>query len=1086
MPLLVLGAKVFDFFKKNKKNIQSSVILDYHDDGLYVKANPLSPKSIQEFIHYVQDSIISEGLGELKENVLYLSPENFYYLEAEQLQILNIPTLFVGNAKLIMKGHINQGNVVFSCEFFSKKNEQIYGEHILGNFLKISSNEIYLLPQNIFLLLKLINQAKSQSEYDAYKLIEYVQNDSNGNIIFDAFSKNDYIETVGKIRLDIEEDADNNLILHPRISDLSREQANKYQALISTKKDSLLLTEVDPKTKKIKRYALDEQKLCIVENIQKRRKIPKESAPFFLSNPESFLIDDEMPEAIKEELREIIDGGWRIVGIGKPYFGYFGSKKEAPLSEVLKNDIEIISNEPSSETIASFSVLNDEELVQLQKNILESIEKKEPELSFGGQKIKDSEFQAVLKHAKAILRERAKNSGKIIVEDKDGLVLLIKPNDEDFINNSQMKVLKNLSTIETENHNKGTLYKNFTEQRQPFPHQVKALNWLIDLYKNEFPGCLLADDMGLGKTYQVISFLDYISNQKNSKTLIVAPTVLIDNWNKEFQESLLSLEKHNIKVIRGEDKTLKLFDEIFQGKQSEQAIVNNIQAINFLEDYNVYITTYTTLQRYQFGWAYFCHNKGIDCIVYDEAQNIKNPNALQTQAAKAVSSMCKFNILLTGTPIENELRDLWCIFDVFDPSFFGSWKNFRKEYVSESDDIEKKLREKISNYMLRRLKKDIIENLPKKFEPRLDINHACHKSPIEISMSREEHEQYKLILQEKTASLAKLRKLRYFSLHPLLTEGAVSLEKMSDDSIFLKFSKAKALIEILDSIHKKEQKVIIFVISKTMQSILQMQLAKKYGIKVNLINGDNNKGEALSSKLNEFKGEKGFAIIILSPLAAGVGLTINEANHVIHYERHWNPSKEDQASDRVYRIGQKENVYIYHLISKLPDGKKSFDDGLHQLIMKKKSLSDGTLIPTVSVSESELSEAIFDEINDQKLENLSSLTPIEFENYVKNIFSSIGYRCILTDKYPSEYGADVIARKDNEVIAIQCKHSSVNAKFDAEAIRQLHTEARPYYQATRLIAITNTYFNMNAKNLAKIHDIEIIDKDNNIFNLERT
>lgn len=1075
---------MFNFFNKNKGKIQSSVLLDYQADGLYININPLASKSIQDFIHYIQDSIISEGLGDIKDNSLYLSPENFYYLEEEQLKILNIPILFVGYAKLIMKGHINQGNVTFSCEFFSNENEQMFGATILGNFLKISSTEIYLLPQNIYLLLQLIQKAKSQSEYDAYKLIEYAQNDTNENIIFDAFSKNDYIETVDKIRLDIQEDEDNNLIMHPRVSDLSQQQTTKYEALIRSKTDNLLITEVDAKANTIKRYALDEKKLDIVKNIQQRKKIPKESVPFFLSNPESFLIDEAMPEAIKEELREIIDSGWRVVGIGKPYFGYFGSKKDAPLSEVLKSDIEVLSNEPSPEVIESLNELNDEELVQLQKKIFESIEKKEPEFSFQNKKIPDTQLPLMLKNVKAILRERCRNSGKIIVEDKDGLVLLIEPNDEDFINNSQMKVLKDLSAIETENLKKGTLYRNFSDQRQPFPHQIKALNWLIDLYENDFPGCLLADDMGLGKTYQVISFLDYISNKKSSKTLIVAPTVLIENWNKEFQESLLSLEKHSIKIIRGEDKALKLFDEIYQGKQTEQAIANNIQAMNFLDDYNVYITTYTTLQRYQFGWAYVCQNKGIDCIVYDEAQNIKNPNALQTQAAKAVSSMCKFNILLTGTPIENELRDLWCIFDVFDPSFFGSWKNFRKEYVSESDDIEKRLREKISNYMLRRLKKDIIENLPKKFEPRLDVTHACHKAPIEINMSKEEHEQYKLILQEQTASLAKLRKLRYFSLHPLLTEGTVSYEKMSDDSVFSKFSKAKALLEILDSIHKKEQKVIIFVISKTMQSILQMQLAKRYGIKVNLINGDSNKGEALNNRLNEFKGEAGFAIILLSPLAAGVGLTINEANHVIHYERHWNPSKEDQASDRVYRIGQKEDVYIYHLISKLPDGKKSFDDGLHQLIMKKKSLSDGTLIPTASVSENELTEAILDDEINQDTININSLTPFEFENYVKNMFSLLGYQCILTDKYPSEYGADIIARKDQEVIAIQCKHSRVNAKFDAEAIRQLHTDAKTYYNATKLIAVTNTYFNMNAKNLAKIHGIEIIDQDS-IFTYDK-
>lgn len=116
--------------------------------------------------------------------------------------------------------------------------------------------------------------------------------------------------------------------------------------------------------------------------------------------------------------------------------------------------------------------------------------------------------------------------------------------------------------------------------------------------------------------------------------------------------------------------------------------------------------------------------------------------------------------------------------------------------------------------------------------------------------------------------------------------------------------------------------------------------------------------------LDDFRRKEGFNIIILSTLAAGVGLTLNEANHVIHYERHWNPSKEDQASDRVYRIGQTKNVYIYHLISKFDNDKSSFDEGLNKLIMNKKSLSEDTLIPTNGVTEKELTEILFEKEED--------------------------------------------------------------------------------------------------------------------------
>ena len=120
--------------------------------------------------------------------------------------------------------------------------------------------------------------------------------------------------------------------------------------------------------------------------------------------------------------------------------------------------------------------------------------------------------------------------------------------------------------------------------------------------------------------------------------------------------------------------------------------------------------------------------------------------------------------------------------------------------------------------------------------------------------------------------------------------------------------------------------------------------------------------------LDDFRRKEGFNIIILSTLAAGVGLTLNEANHVIHYERHWNPSKEDQASDRVYRIGQTKNVYIYHLISKFDNDKSSFDEGLNKLIMNKKSLSEDTLIPTNGVTEKELTEILFEKEEDNGLD----------------------------------------------------------------------------------------------------------------------
>jgi HJR/Mrr/RecB family endonuclease len=166
------------------------------------------------------------------------------------------------------------------------------------------------------------------------------------------------------------------------------------------------------------------------------------------------------------------------------------------------------------------------------------------------------------------------------------------------------------------------------------------------------------------------------------------------------------------------------------------------------------------------------------------------------------------------------------------------------------------------------------------------------------------------------------------------------------------------------------------------------------------------------------------------------------------------------------------------LTDKFDDDKSSFDEGLNKLIMNKKSLSEDTLIPTNGVTEKELTEILFEQEEDNSLDNIDTMTHFEFENYVKEIFKQKGYNSRLTDKYPSEYGADVIAIKDNEIIAIQCKHSSKQNIFGREAIHQLHTEAKSFYKATKLIAITNSFFNSNAMNLAKIHNIEIRNRDN--------
>lgn len=1060
---------------KFKKNINDSITFNYDENyvNINIDFNGLNV-DIKNFIEMSMFDL--EHIIERENNLFKIEHKNIYELDKLYLELFRFPKTFEGNMEVKLRGLVNQGNAQFQIKLFNKK--EIFPYQIIGSILKVSNYEHYVLPKNMYEIFSKNKTLDNNSEYSKYSFIEALQEDTSNKVKFDGLGDNDFVKSVKKVSIDIQEDENNDLILIPKFDDLPTEHSKKYEKNIENSNDSILITNVDKETKSVNRYLLDKQDIEVSKTINKTKRILKKDVPKFMSNPTSFFEYDN--EELEEKLKEVFDFGYRIVGIGEPYIGYFGSVKiDTPLSEVLKKDpefIEIIDKE----YIKEFVEENEDDLLAIIEQIKNAKENIKSEININGQRINDYEYDTYIDFCEKQIKKNSETKEKELKEEKSKEVLQINSNDESNIE-IEVEYNKKLEDIIINNSNPKNLFDDF--EFTPKTHQIIALNWFIDLYKNDFKGCLLADDMGLGKTFQVISFINYIINhKKDSKILIVAPTVLIDNWKNEFENALKQVVKqdYKIKIIRGSTKALDDLELITKSKKTKEEVFKNIENVNFVDDYNIYITTYKTLQKYQFAWAFMAEDKniGIECIVYDEAQNIKNPNALQTQAAKAVSSLCKFNVLLSGTPIENELRDIWCLFDVFDPLFFGSWKNFRKEFVNNTENIESRLREKISNYMLRRLKNQVLDSLPKKFEPKLDEKLPTHYAPKIVNFTKEETELYESIINSNEASLSKLRQLRLISMHPILVNKEVSLiDYCLKNDVLNEFSKTKELLNILENVKSKKEKAIIFVISKNMQILLKSTLSKKYGLNVHVVNGENNKSDSLKKMLDDFRSKDGFNIIILSTLAAGVGLTLNEANHVIHYERHWNPSKEDQASDRVYRIGQTKDVYIYHLICKLENEKSSFDDGLNKLIMNKKSLSEDTLIPTSSVTEKDLTDIIFEKEDTNNLDNVDSMNPYEFENYIKEIFKNKGYRSTLTEKVPSEYGADVIAIKDNEIIAIQCKHSSNQNSFGREAMYQLHSEAKIYYKATRLIAITNSIFNSNAMNLAKVHGIEVIDRN---------
>ncbi len=468
------------------------------------------------------------------------------------------------------------------------------------------------------------------------------------------------------------------------------------------------------------------------------------------------------------------------------------------------------------------------------------------------------------------------------------------------------------------------------------PHQREGLYWLQRHWIEGSPGCILADDMGLGKTVQALAFLKWVKELmtksliKTAPFLIVAPTGLLKNWKEEIYKFLKTPGLGHILEVYG--KNLKMLKVSSQDELYIDAPVLDIVQIR---NYDVVLVSYETLRNYQksFGLIKWC------VIIFDEAQKIKNPGTMITDACKAMNF--EFSIALTGTPVENRLSDLWSIVDTVSPGLLKTLKEFIDYYEKENrlEELKKFLMEDIKPpVLLRRTKQNILKGLPKKKTFLLQEKMPSFQARI-----------YDHIILQNCYSddhiLEIIHQLKFVSLHPCIIETC-SEDLINDPKNFLKYSaRTCKLLEILDNIRDHEEKVLIFVEYRDFQARLANLINKIYSIKPYIINGSV-PGPKRLVYAKEFSRKKGFYVMILSPRAAGMGLNLTAANHVIHLTRWWNPAIEDQCTDRVYRIGQRKTVYVYLPLAIHPQkANSSFDYKLHELIKEKRKLATNLLAP---------------------------------------------------------------------------------------------------------------------------------------------
>ena len=482
-------------------------------------------------------------------------------------------------------------------------------------------------------------------------------------------------------------------------------------------------------------------------------------------------------------------------------------------------------------------------------------------------------------------------------------------------------------------------------------HQVKGVAWMQECWSLGYPGALLADDMGLGKTFQTLAFLCWLKEKqkaaKGQPILVVAPISLLGNWEKEAEihldESALGsmalLYSDNIKNYKLNASTKS---DVVEGRSTLD--------LSKLKNCDWILTNYNTMRDYHISLGLI----DFKCIVFDEMQNIKNPKAMMTNAAQALNS--EFQIGLTGTPIENSLADIWTIFDTLMPGFLGlgDLNRFMTHYSTENPENLKELKNRLSNGrdghpppMLRRMKSEVAKDLPPKTEKIID----------EMMPDKQAHA-YREVVEKgrnifsKDGKLMMIQMMRSISLHP--DYGGYDSYNTGDGYIS-ESARLKVMLQLLDEIYKNSEKVLIFVESLQMQEWLAYYIKERYKLSSYpmRIYGDTS-AEKRTKVVSEFqsKDNVGFDVLLLSPKAAGVGLTLTAASKVIHLTRWWNPAVEDQCTDRVYRIGQEKDVTVYLPRSIHPlYGDGSFDCLIHQIIERKRALSREMLVPMESAGD---------------------------------------------------------------------------------------------------------------------------------------
>ena len=1056
--------------------------------------------------------LLDNGQAESSDMEVYIPCEEVCRLDSVEQELLGLPEPYPFEIEIRSDGTFNQPTFRYNYQFLKPDWKPLHPKRI-GCVLRLTEEWAYLLTHEQFTLLEALDAFNARDTEDKNfeaNLIEFANIKGIAKEIgsaLDNYLNQEEVIAPKTVRLRLRESGDSIEII-PDVADVDSEKFEETFDKFLDSQDIYSLPQPDGGRTRV---LFQEKQREALQTLKHYRRIRREELaeiaerPQLYFDPEVIELDptDEMP-SFSERVREI--------GIYRPrVYPFVSPYKSEWIPGILVED--------KSGTQTKLQIKTEEEFTELKQAVHEAKRTGKKQVEWKGQELPVPDVEKHLPFIEKQLKHRKKPRPER--EKSETTVLIIEENIEDT------DYVEKPSDSQVEEPFRHLLEStpNLKQEFKLLPHQEEGVAWAQQLWENKYLGGLLADDMGLGKTLQVLCFLEWhhakyrLPASQQKPYLIVAPIALLENWAAEYPKffnkgtldfvTLYGKELQNFKC--DPDDAINLEIPEIEGVERLRELRKRRGALDVkrLRNADVVLTTYETVRDFQLDlglipWA---------TIVIDEAQRIKTPGTLVTNALKALKT--DFRLAMTGTPVENSLMDLWCITDFVAPGYLDSAKSFSSEFCrplkNPDTDIRAlgdKIRERIGIHLKRRLKTDILDDLPEKY---------IHGEGCQQEMPPIQAERYQAALQstqdsgldgaqQRNQILQVLHQLRDISDHPLLADS--QWEQIPVSELIKQSAKLKVTVQLLEKIRTANEKVILFAERRKTQHLLAHVIREHFGLNdIFIVNGatPGSTQRANSMKMSRqqsvdcFQNVSGFNAVIMSPLSAGVGLNITEANHVIHYSRWWNPAKEDQASDRVYRIGQERPVHIYLPMATHPQF-QTFDVILHELLERKRQLSQGALFPTeqAEVTPKEILEILQpigvpdDESSPLTIEDVDKLEPRFFEAFVAALFNKQGYYVVLTP-YSGDKGADVIARpRENETegLLIQAKHRrQAGGKADRHAVDEI-LAAKPFYEEKygttfQLAVITNQEFNKPAHRYSRSHQVEVYERKQLIQNLKK-